>query len=233
MKKILLLHGWNYKNYTKLTEEKDAWHNRKKFVSELEKNYEVYKLNFPGFCSEKEPKKSWNLSDFAKYVHDYLETNNLKVDYVLGYSFGGAVAVTYNRLYDSKQKLILISPAIVRNYDKSKKFIKTPAFLTPIRNLIRNSYLINIVKTNEMVYGTKFLRDTYQSIVRIELIDEIEKIDPNRLKIIYGTEDKMVNPRLVESKVLDKYKKCIYFIEGGGHDIANTHTKELIDIIGK
>lgn len=233
MKKILLLHGWNYLNYTKMTEETDAWHNRAKFVRELEKNYEVYKLNFPGFCGEKEPKKAWNLEDFAEYVHDYLKKNKLKVDYILGYSFGGAVAVKYNRTFDNNQKLILISPAIVRNNNKSKKFVKTPKILSPIRNMVRDFYLIYKVKTKEMVYGTKFLRNTYQNIVRIELIDELECIKPDRIKIIYGSDDTMVNPHLVESTVKDKYKKCIHFIEGGGHDIANTHPNEIIKIIGK
>lgn len=124
MKKILLLHGWNYRNYTSMTNEKDAWHNRIKFVQKLEEKYEVYKINFPGFCGEKEPSMTWNLKDFANYVKEYLEKNNLQVDYIIGYSFGGAVAIEYNRLFDNKQKLILISPAIVRNYDKSKSLSK-------------------------------------------------------------------------------------------------------------
>lgn len=233
MKKILLLHGWNYRNYTSQTQKKDAWHNRTKLVSELEKNYKVYKLNFPGFCGENEPNKAWELSDFAKYVKEYLEKNNLKVDYLLGYSFGGAVAVTYNRLFDNKQSLILISPAIIRNYKKSNNFIKTPKIFNPIRNKLRDIYLIYKVKTNEMVYGTKFLRATYQNIVRIELLEELEKIDKNKLKIIYGEKDTMVNPKRVLEDINNNYKEKIHIIKDGGHDIANTHVKEIIEIIGK
>ena len=233
MKKILLLHGWNYRNYTKMTDKKDAWHNREELVKKLSKNYEVYKLNFPGFCGEKEPKKAWNLSNYAEYVYNYLKENNLKVDYILGYSFGGAVAVTYNRIYDNNQKLILISPAIVRNNAKSKKYMKTPKIVLPLRNLIRDFYLINIVKNPEMKYGTKFLRNTYQKIVRVELIEEVKKIKPKNIKIIYGNKDSMVNPKLVISSLPEEYKKQIYVIDGGGHDIANTHPDKLIEIIDK
>lgn len=233
MKKILLLHGWNYRNYTKMTNETDAWHNRAGFVAELEKKYEIYKLNFPGFCGQEEPERAWNLSDFANYVHEYLETNSLKVDYILGYSFGGAVAVEYNLLFDNNQKLILISPAIVRNNDKSKNFVKTPKVLKPVRNALRDTYLIHIVKNNEMVHGTKFLRETYQNIVRVELIESLEKIDPNNIKIIYGSDDTMVNPGYVIKSVPTEYKNCINVIEGGKHDIANTHAKDLIKIISR
>lgn len=231
--KILLLHGWNYRNYTNMTTEKDAWHNRKNFVEKLEKKYEVYKLNFPGFCGEPEPSKTWELKDFANFVKEYLDKNNLKVDYIIGYSFGGAVAIEYNRLFDNNQKLILISPAIVRNNDKSKKFVQTPNIIKPVREFLRDFYLIHIVKTNEMVHGTKFLRNTYQNIVRIELIDELENIDPNLVQIIYGSNDKMVNPNFVISSVKAEYKGCISVIDGGAHDIANTHSEELINIIGK
>ncbi len=233
MKRILLLHGWNYRNYTSQTKEQDAWHNRTKLVNELVKKYKVYKINFPGFCGEKEPKQAWTLTDYAKYVHTYLEENNLKVDYILGYSFGGAVAITYNRLYDNNQKLILISPAIIRNFKKSNNFIKTPKVLNPLRNKIRDFYLIHKVKTNEMVYGTKFLRATYQNIVRVELLDEVEKIDKTRLKIIYGEKDTMVNPNRVLDNINKEYKDRIFLIKDGGHDIANTHVKEIMEIIGK
>ena len=197
MKKILLLHGWNYRNYSNLTDQKDAWNNRKDFVSLLSKYFEVYKINFPGFCGEKEPKNAWDLEDYAKYVNDYLNKNKINPDYILGYSFGGAVAIMYNRLYDNDQKLILVSPAISRNYTNSKKFIKTPSILNPIRNFIRDFYLIHFVKNNYMLYGTKFLRLSYQNIVRRDLIKDVNNINPSNLLIIYGEKDDMVKPQYV------------------------------------
>ena len=66
MKSILLLHGWNYENYTNLTTSKDAWDNRKDFVDKLSKEYTIYKLNFPGFCGSPEPDKPWYLKDYVE-----------------------------------------------------------------------------------------------------------------------------------------------------------------------
>lgn len=232
-KKILLLHGWNYKNYTSMTKEKDAWHNRKDFVDKLSEKYDVYKLNFPGFCGEEEPNRAWDLSDFANYVKEYIEANNIKPDFILGYSFGGAVAVEYNLLFDNDQKMILISPAIIRNHEKSKKFAKTPKVVEPLRNKLRDAYLIHIVKNKYMVHGTKFLRETYQKIVRVELLEQLSQINPSKISIIYGSEDRMVNPKYVINHIPSEYKECISVISGGGHDIANTNKEELLDIIYK
>jgi pimeloyl-ACP methyl ester carboxylesterase len=231
MKKILLLHGWDWRNYTKLNTSKNPWHNRIKFINALKKEYEIYQLTFPGFCGEKEPNNAWNLDDYALYVNSYIRTSGIKFDYILGYSFGGAVAIKYNLLFDNFQKIILVSPAITRNSDKSIKFIPTPEILKPLRKVVKDLYLKYIVKNNYMIHGTKFLNDSYQNIVRVDLTDQITNIKPYNIKIIYGSEDNMVNPQKVIDYVPKEYKKRIFVIAGGGHDIANTHAKEIINII--
>lgn len=231
MKKILLIHGWNYRNYTSQTNEKDAWHNRHELVKELEKEYEVYKLNLPGFCGEKEPDKAWTLDNYAKYIKEYLNRHKLKVDYILGYSFGGAVAINYYIKYGNNEKIILVSPAIIRNNDKSKKFVKTPKVLDRIRNFLRNQYIIHIVKTPEMVHGSKFLRDTYQIIVREDLRENILKLPNKDLLIIYGEKDDMVNPKGVIEFLPDDYKQRIKLIKNGDHNIGQSHYKEIVKLI--
>lgn len=231
MKKILLIHGWDYDNYYGRVSD-EAWKNRNNFVKALEKHFIVRRPDLPGFGLAKEPKVSgYTIEDYAKFIHDYIEENNFHPDYILGYSFGGAVAVTYHRLYKGNIKYILCSPALIRNHDHSKKYMKTPKIFDPIRNKIRDFYLIHKIKLPEMVYGTKFLRNTYQSIVRVEITSYLEEMKPEQYIIIYGEEDTMVDPKRMVQIVSDKVRKRIRFIKGGGHDIANTHTQELIDII--
>ena len=228
MKSILLLHGWNDDNYTSRTDSKDAWDNRKKFVDELYKKYKIYKLNFPGFCHTPEPNKPWYLKDYVEYVYKYLKDNNLKVDYILGYSFGGAVATLYNVLKDPTQKIILISPAIART---NVKPINTKQ--SNIRIFLRSIYLKYIIKNSYMVHGTKFLNNSYQNIVRIELIEELNSINPSLLTIIYGDKDEMVDPYKVYNSLDEEHKNRVIFIKDGMHDIANTHTDEVVSIISK
>lgn len=231
-KNILLLHGWNYRNYSKKTEKTDAWHNRMKLVDALSKNNNVYRINFPGFCGEKEPNaKYWSLDDYAKYVNDYITDNKLKIDYVLGYSFGGAVAVRYKNNYKNNIKLLLISPAIIRNFKNSKKFIKTPKVFDIFRNMLRDIYLIYVKKVPEMKYGTKFLRNSYQSIVREDLRSELYKISAKDLNIIYGSKDTQVDPIKMYNSVDNEIQNKIFFIKDEGHDIANTSCEEIMSII--
>ena len=227
---ILLIHGWNYKNYYNMTDN-IAWYNRMNFVNKLKEKYNVYYPDLPGFGKEKPgDSKKYTLEDYAKFINDYIINNNLKIDCIIAYSFGGAVALTYKKIFDKSIKLILISPAIIRNSKKSKKFIKTPKIFTPIRNKLRDFYLINIAKTKEMVYGDKFLRNTYQDIVRINMLPILEKLNYRDIKIIYGKDDDMVLPYEVYNKINNNFKKQITIIDGD-HDIANTNKKELIKLI--
>ncbi len=231
MKKILLIHGWDYDNYYGRI-NKEAWHNRENFTKELEKKYDIRKPDLPGFGLEKEPNANmYTIDDYADFIHNYIEKNEFNPDYILGYSFGGAVAVTYLKKYGNA-KLILVSPALIRNYDKTKKFIKTPKLLNPIRKILKNYYLIHKVKVPEMVYGTKFLRNTYQSIVRVELNKTLEEFNPKDIVIIYGESDNMVNPKEVMETVKPEIRERIHLIPGD-HDIANTNRVELMNIIDK
>lgn len=229
-KNILLLHGWDYDAYSKRTNDKYVWDYCNELIGSLKENFNVYMLNFPGFAGENEPKeKEWDVEDFASFVDDYVVKNNLNIDIILGYSFGGAVAILYKNIYKSKAKLFLVAPAIIRNHDKSKKFVKTPKIIDGLRKFLRNIYVIYVIGNEEMKYGTKFLRNTYQVIVRRDLREELEKINPNDITLIYGDMDTAVDPVEMKNSLNDKYQKRIKMIKGANHDnIVTDYVKELI-----
>ena len=227
--KILLIHGWNPDNYYNQTNN-IAWSNRIKLINELKKDNEVFYPDLPGFGLTIPDKVEYTLDDYASWINDYLINNKLKVDLIIGYSFGGAVAIRYKTKFNNNIKLVLISPAIIRDNNKSKKFIKTPKFLNKIRSILRDFYVIHILKIKEMKLGDSFLRKTYQNIVRVNLIDELQNNNYKDIKIIYGKNDNMVSPYKVFRLVNDNFRDRIFMIEGD-HDIGSTNIKEIIKII--
>ena len=141
--------------------------------------------------------------------------------------------MAFSLLFNNYQKLILLAPAITRNTNRSIKFIPTPEILKPLRKVVKDLYLKYIIKNEFMINGTKFLNDSYQNIVRVDLINDIQYIKPYNLKIIYGTKDNVVNPELVLNSVPKEYKKRIYFIKDADHNLVNDYAKDIVSIISK
>ncbi|KKU81784.1 MAG: hypothetical protein UY07_C0009G0021 [Parcubacteria group bacterium GW2011_GWA1_47_8] len=231
--KILLIHGWNHANYTSQGCT-NAWANRFAFTSALSQYFEVVPFNLPGFCGEKDPQVPWGLDDFVSFVAEKIKQE--KPEYLLGYSFGGAVALRFKKIAKNTQvNIILVSPAIVRHYENknlnlTQRILKT---LLPenIVAILRDVYLTNIVKNPYYLHASEVMRQTYRNIVSVDLTDDLASLlEP--VFLIYGEHDTATPPVLIKntlSKCLVRHN--VHIIPGGGHDIANTHTEKLISII--
>lgn len=232
MKNLFLLHGWNYANYTKFN-GKDAWANREIFVKELSKHFNVIKLNLPGFCGQQEPSAAWNLENYADYFEHFIKQTGLIPHFVLGYSFGGAVAVKWKLKYRGYSKLILVSPAIIRAYEKRKEttFISKIKKMVPnwISNKFRHYYLKYFIKNKFYIHGTKFLRGSYLSIVKVDLSKDILELDEKGVLCIFGENDTATPPNKLREKFgNNSLINRIRVIHNGGHDIANTHSQIIL-----
>lgn len=235
MKKILLIHGWNYLNYSS-SGCTDAWANRHSFIDGLRKYFEVKTFNLPGFCGAPDPVAPWKLSDYASFVNTVIEKE--KPDIILGYSFGGAIALHWKLVYRDKAiKTFLVSPAIIRQYTvknrtRLQSFFKA---LLPekIVRMLRDIYLSTVRKNLYYSRATPIMRDTYRNIITIDLQTELTTVDDS-LVLIYGEKDTATPPGLVWQAIEKSLSKHVLeIIPGGGHDIANSHTDTLISLITK
>lgn len=233
--KILLIHGWNYANYTSFGCI-DAWSNRSKFVQALSQHFDVVAINLPGFCGQPDPEKPWDLNDYVNYVGKIIEEK--KPNYILGYSFGGAIALRWKKQNEeSHVKAILVSPAILRKYEHSdlsflQKILKV---ILPNRlvSLLRDFYLTQIVKNPYYSRATRVMRETYRNIVAVDLRNDLQSV-PEPLTLIYGENDSATPLFLVRDVLNNSVSHHdLNVISGGEHDIANTHTDELVCLIKK
>ena len=230
MKKILLLHGWNWKNYPQFNTG-SPWNDRSAFVEALRCEYEVDTPSIPGFGDSDIPQIPWDLDDYSKWLDTIISSK--KYDAILGYSFGGAVLThwcyTQKQEVDVLPKILLVSPAIVRKYNHSKSFYHHfPIFL---KKLFRHFYLSFIIKNPYYIHGNKFQKETYQNIIKIYLSKELREILANKvsLHLFFGKQDTATPPELLFSEVPEARKLTHIF--SGGHDIANTNTEELVETI--
>lgn len=235
MKNIVIIHGWDPLMYNEISAKKginDPWYHRQKLIEGLEKNYNVIPYLIPGFCGRSEPNVSfWSIEDFSKDFNDWLISNDINPDLVLGYSFGGAIALKWKLLFKKQIKIILVSSALYRRSTKKSTLGKFFGFLSKIPllgNLLKHIYLLAVSKYYRL--GTPFLRKSYNSIVREDLSKSILEIQKNQALFIYGDNDTATPWSNISEQVI-KSGNPFYVIEGGGHNIGQTHPEEVLNAI--
>ncbi len=234
-KTIILIHGWDPKKYNYLG-SKNAWDHRKEMIELLKQKYEIIFCNLPGFCGIAEPKKeSWNLDDFSNYLESWILEKNIKIDAIVGYSFGGAILAQWNQQYNENstriiKNLFLISPAIKRR-ETIKSFLgNILGKLFGKVKIFKHIYLYTMNKYYRN--GTAFLRKSYDKIAREDIrpmLDKNTQTDVN-LIFIYGKNDS-ATPFEYLKNIQKKSNFHFHLIEKGGHSIGQTHPQEIVSII--
>ncbi len=196
--KMLLIHGWNWTNYHSLGCS-DAWADRQGFVDRLSEYFDLVKVDLPGFGINPDPKKPMILDGYTAYVYDIYKKEN--PDFILGYSFGGAIALHLKAKYQNiMAKVILVSSAIVRKYNNRNldllSKIANIIIPTVILSVVRDFYLSNIVRNPYYRNATKVMRETYRNIVGLDLRTELKDVS-DTMTLIYGGMDTATPPELV------------------------------------
>lgn len=93
---ILFLNGW--------MENIDSW---SQVIGDLERDYNCFTLEFPGFGVESIPSEIWSIKDYSIWVSDQISKLGLNNVIVAGHSFGGRVAIVLSTLDSRIEKLIL------------------------------------------------------------------------------------------------------------------------------
>jgi pimeloyl-ACP methyl ester carboxylesterase len=231
MKKILLVHGWNYKFYNSMNIS-NPWVYRSEFLKLLNDNYQVDMVRLPGFCGTPEPHVDhWSTKDFGLWLKDYIQKTTKNYDYLVGYSFGAPVIIYASLELDLPIPCILISPALRRGDSMKSRFAHFFSWIPlSMKKILRDSYLYFMSPYYK--FGTLFLRNSYKIVAREDSVDSVLSLSEKvSIVCIYGTNDS-ATPLKLTQKDLSK-NVAIYSILSGGHNIAKSHPKEIVHILKK
>ncbi|MBI3397434.1 alpha/beta hydrolase [Candidatus Woesebacteria bacterium] len=226
-KEAILIHGWDPDMYNSKILSKNvafAWHHRGEFIKELKTQFNLNFYNLPGFVGKPEPDaKSWDIEDYAKDLASWVVQKKLKPKVIIGYSFGGAIALIYKVNYQPKAPIILISPAIVR---QSSEFSELGRIAGKVLNVDAIKSLYQYLVSKYYREGTPFIRASYDMIVRRDLRESLSVLKKKDALFIYGSADEST-PWLMVSDAVTKAGLKYTLIKGGAHNIGETHPSEI------
>jgi len=118
---VLLIHG--------LGNAVNIWYEL--LESELSNKVKLIAVDLPGFGHSDKPKDfSYKIDAQALIIKKFLEELSLEVDYLVGFSMGGTIAVYLASMLDKLKKLILIEPTLVKSdIGFSKTVAKSPKWI--------------------------------------------------------------------------------------------------------
>ncbi len=165
-KNLIMLHGWLGNNLSLLP-----------LANCLKDEYTSYLLDIPGFGMSYID-KSYTLEEVSNMIYKFILENNIQNPIIIGFSFGGRIALKLAELYN--YKIVLISTPI---YDYRSIFTK---------NKLKFYKLFKIYKPS----SDYLMSNDIQKSIMKNIFKDMKNINLNNIKsdvlIIYGNKDKVV-----------------------------------------
>ena len=227
MNNILILHGWGSRagNWSR--------------VKELLENqrYKVFVPDLPGFGENSSLSRVWEIDDYVEWVSDFCEKNNLSQFFLLGHSFGGAVAVKFSLKYPEKvKKMFLVASSGIRRKTIKKEilkkianFLKFFSFL-PFYFSIRKIFYKIIIRKSDYPYTKGIMKETYLKIVNEDLSFCFSEVSVPTI-IIWGDKDDVLpvkNAYFINQKIKNSN---LVIVPGANHDLERKVPEILVEKI--
>jgi pimeloyl-ACP methyl ester carboxylesterase len=184
-KPMILLHGWGC-----------DYHIFDKIITFLEKSFQVYAIDLPGYGKSATPTVVWGTQQYADIVRTFIETLGIEKPIILGHSFGGRTALALAAEFDIP-KLILVGSAGItpkrswKYYYKvySFKFLKKIAEILPTQYEQKlKGYFLNKTASADYKNASPILRGILSKVVNEDLKYLMPKIKSSTL-LIFGEKD--------------------------------------------
>jgi len=222
---FIVLHGWGSCS--------DRWIKEIEIISE--KGYQVIVPDLPGFGKSDKLERPWTVNDYVKWFEDFTKMLEIQDFYLLGYSFGGALASKIAVKYPQRvQKLFLVASAVIRKKTTKKGFLAKISkliklfYFIPFYAFFRKAVYKFIIRKSDYIYTEGIMKQTYLNAVSDDLSHHLSFIRVPTV-IIWGDKDQYVpveEARIINEKI--KNSKLI-IIEGADHLIHKTMPEVLAE----
>lgn len=224
---LLLLHGWQ-----------DSLKTFDGLCHELGADYQVVRVDFPGFGGSEQPKEAWDVGKYAQWLASFLKKIECQPEVVVGHSMGGRIAIKGIAEGVLKpEKLVLIASGGVKSQLGLKgKVAKTLALGSKLGRLPKadrwkaraRQILYGWLKSDYYAAGP--LQETFKLIVAEDLLSTAAQIDRPTL-IIWGANDTVVPPSDGEQFTKAIIGSKLEVIEGAGHFVHQEKSAEVARLI--
>jgi len=211
---VVLLHGWgtNMNTFAPIAKE-------------LEKNFNVHNLDFPGFGDSSPPESVWGVEEYTDFLERFVNEKQIKNPIIIAHSFGGRVSLLYSSR-NHVNKLIIIDGAGIKPKRPLKYYIKVYSYkltkkLLPLfigKENAEKRVELKRKKSGSSDYNNAsgIMRDILVKVVNEDLKHVLPNIEAPTL-LIWGENDTATPVR--DAKIMEKnIPDCgLVILKNAGH----------------
>lgn len=228
-KKVLIIHGWGATSY--------SWRDVSYCLAK--KGFEVIAIDLPGFGETPPPKDVWGYNDYINFLFSFVKKVELGKFYLLGHSFGGALALKFTSKHEELvDKLVLCDAAIVRKerlnlrqkiVKSLSKYFSKIVSKTPMYPLFEKvAYWF--AGTYDYYHANPIMKEIFKKVVLEDMTNIASKLKKECL-IVWGEYDQATP--LEDAFILDNLieNSQLKVIIGSGHNPHRSHKEELCKVL--
>ncbi|MCU0652844.1 MAG: alpha/beta hydrolase, partial [Candidatus Pacebacteria bacterium] len=231
---ILVLHGWGVGSR--------SWVEFGELMAKA--GYRVIVPDLPGFGQSQEPKTPWYFDDYIRFVEQFCAAMKLDKFYLIGHSFGGALACKFAATHpEMVEKLVLCDAAIIRKerldwrqqYAKKMAAFKHRLLELPFAGGIyplAKKILYKFVGSRDYELASPVMKETFKMVLATDTLEYARKLAVPTL-VVWGDQDK-------STPVEDAYElnkeipgSVLWIIPGAGHKVHRTHAHQLAEAVNR
>lgn len=170
-KDIILLHGWG-QNIEMM-----------EFIQKhLQESFRVFNIDFPGFGKSETPAIAWGVHEYADFLFEFVEKQQIENPILIGHSFGCRVAIRY-AVNHPIYKMVFTGAAGLRSKPSNTSSLKTSTFKIA-KKMVKMTGSKELEEKLKNKFGSEdyknahgVMRDAFVKIVNDDLTDCLDKFD--------------------------------------------------------
>lgn len=227
---VILLHGWLCTLET-----------MKPIANVLEKNFQIYNVDLPGFGKSDMPVKPFDTNDFGDFLDGFIKSLKIEKPILIGHSNGGRTILNYaGRNLGEPKRIVLIDSAGIKPKRKASYYIKVYTFKTlkKFLSIFPDVEMFNNIRervlgkfgSSDYKNSPEILRRTMSTIINEDQTSMMKNIKAPTL-LLWGEND--TDTPLADGKIMEKNipDASLITIQNAGHFSYLDSYQQCMEII--
>lgn len=195
-------------------------------------------IDLPGFKNNEPFKHPYTIEEIADIIYIFIKEHHYHINFIVGHSFGGKLAIILANKLNNIQSLFLFAPSIYHKRRTLIYYLKIYLYKL-LKKIHCRPFILNRFGSKDYKELSNVLKKTMSNVINTN-VDHYLLAYKNPIILFFGNKDK-ITPIYLAKKIKKKAFDCFLIRLNGNHFayltninmVANTIERVIIKYYGK